>query len=895
MCHVYFISFQTFMYTASPFVRSVFSILASAGMVVIAFAPVIIAPQIARAANVYTIVQTGSAVIVGTTVTITGTASANPFVGLLNDQHISIDWDDDGNATPDNWEQENSDASGNDAGLTSDITFDIDAFTNQGNDKTFTENNWSATHTFAESGPYSLFVQVHHASQKGKGEGSDFSTIQIDIVIPPLTQCNDGIDNADPEDTLVDLQDPGCTDASDNDETNTPPPPTTASLLVKKQVINNNGGSAVAANWNLAVNSSNGGTGTGNAAGSETGTSYTLQADKAYSVTESGGPSGYTESKSTDCNISNVTAGSSYTCTVTNDDVAPLLTLVKEVVGDALASLWTLSAAGPTPFSGTGGATSDSTFSAGSYNLFEAGGPNHYLPNGWLCIGGVQNGSSITLGVGQNAACTITNTFVPPTPGTVTIVKNTVGGDESFDFTGDFGEFTLSTEGGTTNTTFSDLSANTYAVTETVPDGWEQTSATCDNGDDPSAITLNANTEGENNFVDGVTCTFENTKTTGTLVVIKNLINDDGGTGVNSNFSFSVDSAEPIVFEEDGQNEITVPVGFHSVAESAASGYNTTYDNCSEVEVIPGGTATCTITNDDVEVTPPPTTQCSDNEDNDGDGKVDFDGGSQEGTPDPGCETPTDNDETDPVVGGGTQCSDRIDNDHDGQADFPADSGCSSASDDDEVDHTSGGGSSVRRSSGGSSGGVVLGASTEECSEYLFEYIKLGGTNNPSEVTKLQQFLNDFEAFNLAVNGTYDDASYNAVHSFQKKYADRVLTPWGATRSTGYVYYTTKKTINEIYCQFTKEFPLSTQQEAEIARVKALGEAWQSSTGASAPVGGQVELPPSTGSGQAAPQSDETPEIGSAEDNAAQSAAAANAPASTGNWWTNFWNWLLGK
>lgn len=40
---------------------------------------------------------------------------------------------------------------------------------------------------------------------------------------PPSTQCSDGVDNADPEDTLIDLSDPGCENASDDDESNTPP------------------------------------------------------------------------------------------------------------------------------------------------------------------------------------------------------------------------------------------------------------------------------------------------------------------------------------------------------------------------------------------------------------------------------------------------------------------------------------------------------------------------------------------------------------------------------------------------------------------------------------------------------------------------------------------------
>src|SRR6185436_12243717 len=93
-------------------------------------------------------------------------------------------------------------------------------------------------------------------------------------------------------------------------------------LVVIKHVINDNGGSASASAWSLTVASSNGGTGTGSAAGAEApGTTYTIQPGKQYSVTESGGPSGYSESDSTDCTIPSAVVGSTYTCTITNDDV----------------------------------------------------------------------------------------------------------------------------------------------------------------------------------------------------------------------------------------------------------------------------------------------------------------------------------------------------------------------------------------------------------------------------------------------------------------------------------------------------------------------------------------------------------------------------------------------
>jgi uncharacterized repeat protein (TIGR01451 family) len=97
-----------------------------------------------------------------------------------------------------------------------------------------------------------------------------------------------------------------------------------ATLHVIKHVVNDNGGVATANAWTLTLTSSNSGTGTGGAVGAESpGTTYTLQAGKAYSVAESGGPSGYTASLSSNCTIANAVSGTSYTCTITNDDIAP--------------------------------------------------------------------------------------------------------------------------------------------------------------------------------------------------------------------------------------------------------------------------------------------------------------------------------------------------------------------------------------------------------------------------------------------------------------------------------------------------------------------------------------------------------------------------------------------
>ncbi len=111
-------------------------------------------------------------------------------------------------------------------------------------------------------------------------------------------------------------------------------------------------------------------------------------------------------------------------------------------------------------------------------------------------------------------------------------------------------------------------------------------------------------------------------------------------------------------------------------------------------------------------------------------------------------------------------------------------------------------------------------SSDVECVEYLTTPIKRGANNPVSEVLKLQYFLNAFEKFKLRLTGFYDDQTYAAVHAFQRKYASDILAPWGATETTGFVYHTTKKKVNELYCEGKREFPLSEVQAKEIDAVR---------------------------------------------------------------------------
>lgn len=90
------------------------------------------------------------------------------------------------------------------------------------------------------------------------------------------------------------------------------------------------------------------------------------------------------------------------------------------------------------------------------------------------------------------------------------------------------------------------------------------------------------------------------------------------------------------------------------------------------------------------------------------------------------------------------------------------------------------------------------------CSPYINSYIHIGRKNNDEDVKKLKKFLNDYEGESLDVNNSeYTQDAYEAVIRFQEKYTKEVLTPWGITQGTGYVYITTTRQINNMMCGIT--------------------------------------------------------------------------------------------
>jgi hypothetical protein len=368
-----------------------------------------------------------------------------------------------------------------------------------------------------------------------------------------------------------------------------------ATLTVIKHVINDNGGSAVAGDFTL----NSGGTNDSpdNFAGEEApGTTVTLDAG-AYNVTENG-PSGYTSSFSADC-FGTITVGQTKTCTVTNDDQPATLMVVKHVINDnggsAVASDFTMSvtATDPSPASFPGDEAGTSvSLDAGNYAVTETGLAGYTESDSADCIGTIANGETKT--------CTITN---DDQPATLTVIKHVVNDNGG---TNTAGDWTMSViggnaapasvpghEGGTTVT----LDANSaYGVSESGPSGY-----TSDGGSaDCSSATGIPNGS-------SATCTFTNDDKAATLIVIKHVINDSGGSAQASDFTLDSggtnDSPDNFAGKEAPGTTVTLDAGAYDVTENGPSGYTASFSAGCTGSIASGETKTCTVTNDDI---PPP-------------------------------------------------------------------------------------------------------------------------------------------------------------------------------------------------------------------------------------------------------------------------------------------------
>ncbi|MEK7215933.1 MAG: hypothetical protein AAB289_10100, partial [Chloroflexota bacterium] len=397
-------------------------------------------------------------------------------------------------------------------------------------------------------------------------------------------------------------------------------------LTVIKNVINDNGGAKNAADFTLTVTGTNVQPSATFPGAGIPGTTVTLNAG-TFSTDEAA-VQGYTKSFGTSCS-GTITNGASKSCTITNDDIAPSLTLNKVVVNDnggaAAESAWNLTATGalgvPTNLSGPGGPSSadvvsGTSFKADTYTLAESSTQTGYTASLWTCTNNVTvSNAQITLALGQSTVCSLTNNDVAPQLKLVKLVTN-----DPDNQTPTPNDWTLSATAPGSNFSnlggsgsFQPVIANTgYVLDENT--GLSLVYVATPWGCDGGALSGSTVTLGPG---DRVTCTISNAPpTTPQLKLVKVVTNDDGGGAVPNDWTLSATAAPP----NDSRNFSTAggAGAFHGVfagptyvlAETPTTrpGYTTGPWICEGIPLTAnsltlgaGVQVTCTITANDIQ------------------------------------------------------------------------------------------------------------------------------------------------------------------------------------------------------------------------------------------------------------------------------------------------------
>jgi hypothetical protein len=196
----------------------------------------------------------------------------------------------------------------------------------------------------------------------------------------------------------------------------------------------------------------------------------------------------------------NLGPGQTVTCLFTNTQRGKIL--VRKITDPSTSTQnfsFTTTGSGYAGFGLTNGQTNDSGYLVpGGYSVSES------VPSGWdlasaTCTGG-NTPASINLGPGETVTCTFTNRQ----RGHIIVTKRTepAGSTQTFSFTttgAGYSGFALA-DGQSDDS--GELVPGAYTVLETVPGGWDLTSATCTDGNTPASINLLAGQT--------VNCTFVN-------------------------------------------------------------------------------------------------------------------------------------------------------------------------------------------------------------------------------------------------------------------------------------------------------------------------------------------------------------------------------------------------
>src|SRR6059058_2955448 len=271
------------------------------------------------------------------------------------------------------------------------------------------------------------------------------------------------------------------------------------------------------------------------------------------------------------------------------------LIVIKHVVNDdgggADASQFTMTINGVTASGGNWfpGAESPGTnkkVTTGSYSVTETG------PSGYTAT--FSAGCTGMISAGQTKTCTVTN---DDKPGTLIVKKHVIDDNGGTKSAGDFtmkvtaGHPSQSSFAGSESGTTVTVDAGSYSVDEDSVSGYTKTL-----GADCSGTIANGQTK---------TCTVTNDDQPAHLVVIKHVVNANGGKANASQFSMKINGivvqgANPFPGAESPGTNKTVNAGSYTVAETGPSGYILVPSADCSGTIDVGQTKTCTMLNHDI-------------------------------------------------------------------------------------------------------------------------------------------------------------------------------------------------------------------------------------------------------------------------------------------------------
>ena len=292
-----------------------------------------------------------------------------------------------------------------------------------------------------------------------------------------------------------------------------------------------------------------------------------------------------------------LTAGEAVVCTITNDDIAPTVTVHKTVVGGTkTAADFQMTVGGqPQPQD-----TPIDTVANSPVEVSEVADPNYAKTV--TCVDNADNSpliNPLTLNEGQNATCTVINTFDSPTITVIKSVLNAWGGQLGAP------DFQLKIDGiDASQGVAHEVTTGPHTIGELARPGYTQTGVVC-----IDAVTnLSVGQGGSIDMSAGqdVACTVSNADQPATLTLTKIVKNDNGGTARPSDFQLEIDG----INATQGQPKL-VTSGIHTLTEQPVVDYRLISITCTDdvtggVVVYDGGVTlalgqhvSCVMTNDD--------------------------------------------------------------------------------------------------------------------------------------------------------------------------------------------------------------------------------------------------------------------------------------------------------